>query len=101
MEFELEKSKILNTHKDRVWSVDYSCKDLLSSGSGDKSTKIWQKETELDSFTENRTIRRVKFSPDGNQLAACSFNGKIYIYKLEDGRFVGRVTKTQELISIS
>jgi len=27
---------------------------------------------QISSFTENRTIRRVKFSPDGAQLAACS-----------------------------
>ena len=79
--------KIIN-HTDRVWSVDFSVKDdLLSSGSGDKTATIWKEKEKIASFTENRTVRRVKFSPDGQQLAACSFNGSVHIYKLEDGIF--------------
>lgn len=84
----MDVAEKLTTHKDRVWSVDWSCKDnILSSGSGDKTIKIWNKQKEIASYSENRTIRRVKFSPDGMQLAACSFNGQIHIYKFENGQF--------------
>jgi len=89
MELEMRvERKMCGRHSDRVWSVDWSTKDgLLSSGSGDKSTKIWNADLEVGSFVGTRTVRRVKFSPDGLHLAACSFNGSIQIYKLDGGEF--------------
>lgn len=73
MEFAINIENTITSHSDRVWSVDWSAKDnLLTSGSGDKTAKVWNKNVQISSFTENRTIRRVKFSPDGAQLAACS-----------------------------
>ena len=74
--------KIIN-HTDRVWSVDFSVKDdLLSSGSGDKTAKIWKDKEKIASFTENRTVRRVKFSPDGQQVG---------LIKLKRGLKIGLV----------
>ena len=83
----IAQSKVL--HKDRVWSVAWGLKDsILASTSGDCSLKLWDKNLNpFDSFAQDRTVRRVKFAPDGKQLAICSFNGKVLIYKLENGVF--------------
>lgn len=89
MEAKLKIAKSEVLHKDRVWSVSWGHKDgIIASTSGDCSLKLWDKSlSPLDSFVHDRTVRRVKFAPDGKQLAICSFNGKVLIYKLENGVF--------------
>ena len=32
-------------------------------------------------------LRKIKFAPDGQKLATCSFNGKVQIYELDNGQW--------------
>jgi len=41
MEFAIKVENTITSHSDRVWSVDWSSNNLLTSGSGDKTAKIW------------------------------------------------------------
>jgi len=34
-----------------------------------------------------KVFRKIKFAPDGNKLATCSFNGKVQIYELDNGQW--------------
>jgi len=88
MEANLKIIENIPAHTDRCWSVDWSPSgELLSSAGGDKCAKIWKNKEIISSLNESRTIRKVKFAPDGKKIATCSFNGKIQIYELENGTF--------------
>jgi len=89
MEVNLKIIENFAAHTDRCWSVDWSPNgQLLSSSGGDKCAKIWGKDNQvITSLNESRTIRKIKFAPDGNKLATCSFNGKVQIYELDNGQW--------------
>jgi WD40 repeat protein len=79
----------LSGHEGQVTSVTISPDgDLLSSGSEDKTIRIWRisdggLERVLEGHTE--TVYRVIFSPDGQYLASGSYDYTIRLWRVSDG----------------
>lgn len=80
----------LHTHSDDVIGIDYtSSKQLLATGSDDGiiavyESRMWrlsQKiETKLEPALADNEVKRVRFSPNGDLLAAGCSSGRVLIY---------------------
>ncbi|KAE8154321.1 quinon protein alcohol dehydrogenase-like superfamily [Aspergillus avenaceus] len=78
-------SGILQEHTDRVFSVAFSQDGkFIVSGSGDKSVKIWDTNTQdwscIHTLNHGGRVRSVAFSPDGNYIASGSSDGTVKIW---------------------
>ncbi|GBG34100.1 Intraflagellar transport protein 122-like [Hondaea fermentalgiana] len=66
----------LKSHKDTVYTVDYSADgELFASGGADNTVIIWTKNAEgVLKFSHTDSIQKVKFNPVTKQLASCTAN---------------------------
>jgi len=66
----------LKSHKDCVYSVDFSADgENFASGGADKTVIIWTKKAEgILKYTHGETIQKVKFNPVTKQLVSCTAN---------------------------
>ena len=80
---------VLSGHTGPVSSLAFSSvKDLLVSGSWDKTVKLWTlyaKKHDPESFEHTSEIVSVDLTPDDKEVAASTLNGEIYTWDVESG----------------
>lgn len=66
----------LKSHKDTVYTVDYSTDgENFASGGADNTVIIWTKKAEgVLKYSHSDTIQKIKFNPVTKQLASCTAN---------------------------
>jgi periodic tryptophan protein 2 len=78
---------ILSGHTGPVSSLAFSSvKDLLVSGSWDKTVKLWSlyaKKHDPETFEHTSEIVSVDLTPDDKEVAASTLNGEIYTWDVE------------------
>lgn len=87
--------RILEGHQQLVWSVSFhpTENNILASGSGDSTIKIWDIETgecikTLVGHTQDQGVHSVKFSHDGSILASGSEDQTIKIWDVQTGECI-------------
>ncbi|XP_042899841.1 WD repeat, SAM and U-box domain-containing protein 1 [Parasteatoda tepidariorum] len=94
----IEKSQTLEGHASDVVSCDFY-KDYLATGSGDKTVKVWFRESKV-TFKEAEFspllkhtygVNCVRFSPVGFLLASSSTDGKTILWSVQDGSYLGEM----------
>ncbi|NES06505.1 MAG: hypothetical protein F6K22_29030 [Okeania sp. SIO2F4] len=96
----------LQGHDSLVNSVSFSPDgQILASGSGDSTIKLWNLETGEEIHTlrgHDYSVEIVSFSPDGQTLASGSTDKTIKLWNLETGEEIGTLqTHTKWLNSLS
>merc|ERR1712217_779863 len=84
---------LLQTHVDDVIGIDYtSSKQLLATGSDDGQivfwdAKTWKQQHKINTREEKpeNEVKRVRFSKDGNKLAAACSSGQVLVYDSTGG----------------
>ncbi|MFN6571876.1 hypothetical protein [Dendronalium sp. ChiSLP03b] len=89
----------LEGHTDIVWSITFSPDgQLLASGSGDHTVKLWHPDGALLQTLKGHTaaISSVSFSPDGQSLASASLDKTVKIWHKNPitGEFDSQPSKT-------
>jgi COMPASS component SWD3 len=103
---EITGSVVLTGHNSRIWDLSYSSSaNLLASGSGDASVRIWKLNQYLNDNTKqpecvkvfyDENLRRkgdiysVKFHQDGTLLITGSYDGSVCLYDVETGTLLKR-----------
>jgi WD40 repeat protein len=98
--------KVLRGHTNRIWSVTFApsiqtssksnvaaiaSESLFASGSGDRTIKLWNWQTEECLFTlrgHKSWIWSIAFSPDGTLLASSSVDGLTKLWDIHTGECV-------------
>jgi len=84
---------LLQQHTDDIIGIDYSCKQLLATGSDDGliclwDTRTWKMLQKINTKREGpgrqleNEVKRVAFSPCGNSLAAACSSGRVLVYDI-------------------
>lgn len=80
---------VLSGHTGPISSLAFSMvKDILISGSWDKTVKIWElysKKGVVESFEHNSEITSVDLTPDDKEIAATTLNGELYTWDIATG----------------
>lgn len=84
----------LEGHTEAVLAVQFSPNgQLLASGSGDKTLRLWDIHTQTPYRTcigHASNVLCVSWSPCGKKVASASENGKILVWNAEDGAQIGK-----------
>ncbi len=87
---DLQPSRILRGHSDRIFSVAFSPDaKLLASASADRTIKLWHPHTAKNLKTlygHNSWVWAIAFSPDGNLLASGSYDHTVKIWDVDSGQ---------------
>jgi periodic tryptophan protein 2 len=80
---------ILSGHSGPISCLVFSIsKDLLISGSWDKTVRTWSiysKRGDYESFDINSEVLSIDLSPDNKEFSACNIKGEIYTWDIENG----------------
>lgn len=80
---------ILTGHKGPVSSLAFSMvKDMLISGSWDKTVKLWElysKKGSAETLEVNSDVVSLDLSPDDKEIAVSTINGEMYTIDVESG----------------
>ncbi|KRX14707.1 Notchless -like protein 1, partial [Trichinella nelsoni] len=70
----------------------FASRRYMASGSGDRTVRFWDLNTELPQFTCSHTdwVLCLSWSPDGQRLASGCKEGKICIWDPETGKQIGK-----------
>lgn len=90
-------SSTLSGHTEAILSVVFSPDgSQLASGSGDKTVRIWDLNTETPQFTltgHTNWVETVAWSPDGNILASGGMDKTIRLWNPKTGKPIGDALK--------
>ncbi|MHA2297264.1 MAG: serine hydrolase [Candidatus Hodarchaeales archaeon] len=78
-----EELNDITGHNEEVYSVDFSPDGtMISSGSGDSTTKLWDVNSGslLHTFNQDDVILSVAFSPDGTLLASGGYSTAVQLW---------------------
>jgi periodic tryptophan protein 2 len=85
---------VLTGHTGPVCSLAFSTvKDILVSGSWDKTVKIWElysKKGNSETLEHTSEIVSVDLTPDDKSIAVCTLNGELYTWDLETANIVSK-----------
>ena len=94
---------VLHGHQGRVFSCDVSDSDMIASGSGDQSVKLWDIHSQscVTTFTGHTAeVRRVVFCKSGSTLASASADKTVRLWSVRsDNRRCVRVFRGHANVS--